>query len=218
MLLLVDLDNTLVDRASAFDSWAIDFVGALGKPNSEADWLIETDRDGYEPRDSLARAIKERFSLDMPVGDLVDRLLNEHVRSMTIGALTTQALARARKYGWKIAIVTNGTTEQRLNRCSKSRRWGLNRMWMLSSYPKLNESRSRIQRFSGLRLVAWVQSSPVVGWSGTIPLRILLAAKQQVWIRAGFRAARSGLAKRPLPHSSRALLPRSSMLLFIWAH
>lgn len=114
MLLLVDLDNTLVDRASAFDSWAIDFVGALGKPNSEADWLIETDRDGYEPRESLARAIKERFSLDMPVGDLVDRLLNEHVRSMTIGALTTQALARARKYGWKIAIVTNGTTAQQM--------------------------------------------------------------------------------------------------------
>jgi HAD superfamily hydrolase (TIGR01549 family) len=112
MLLLVDLDNTLIDRASAFDAWAIDFVRLLGRPNSEAEWLIEADRDGYEPRDSLARAIKGRFGLNMAVEDLVDRLLYEHVRSMTIEALTTQALAKARKYGWKIAIVTNGTTTQ----------------------------------------------------------------------------------------------------------
>lgn len=29
MLLLVDLDNSLVDRASAFNSWSIDFVRLL---------------------------------------------------------------------------------------------------------------------------------------------------------------------------------------------
>lgn len=112
MLLLVDLDNTLVDRASAFDSWATAFVRSIGKPNSDADWLIEADRDGYEPRDSLARAIKGRFGLDMVVGELVDRLLYEHVDSMTIEAVTTQALTSARELGWKIAIVTNGTTSQ----------------------------------------------------------------------------------------------------------
>lgn len=114
MLLLADLDNTLVDRASAFDAWAIDFVRLLGRPDSEAEWLVEADRDGYEPRDSLARAIKGRLRLDLAVEDLVDRLLYEHVRWLTMEALTTQALSRARKYGWKIAIVTNGTTAQQM--------------------------------------------------------------------------------------------------------
>lgn len=119
MLLLVDLDNTLVDRASAFGSWAIDFVRLLGRPGSEAAWLVEADRDGYEPRDSLARAIKGRFGLDMAVADLVDRLLYEHVDSMTIEPGTTQALTNARQLGWKIAIVTNGTTSQQTLKIQK---------------------------------------------------------------------------------------------------
>ncbi|MDQ0279514.1 HAD superfamily hydrolase (TIGR01662 family) [Arthrobacter silviterrae] len=112
MLLLVDLDNTLVDRASAFNSWSVDFVRLLRRPDSEAAWLIESDRDGYEPRDSLARAIKERFRLDTAVEDLVDRLLYEHVDSMTMEDCTKKALKNAKEHGWKIAIVTNGTTTQ----------------------------------------------------------------------------------------------------------
>lgn len=51
MLLLVDLDNTLVDRTSAFACWATNFVRSLGRPDSDAAWLITADRDGYEPRD-----------------------------------------------------------------------------------------------------------------------------------------------------------------------
>lgn len=112
MLLLVDLDNTLVNRASAFNFWSIDFVRLLGRPDSEAAWLIEADRDGYEPRDSLARAIKERFRLNTAVEDLVDRLLYEHVDSMTMEDGTKKALTHAKGHGWKIAIVTNGTTTQ----------------------------------------------------------------------------------------------------------
>lgn len=71
MLLLVDLDNTLVDRASAFSLWATDFVRSLGRSDSEAAWLIAADRDGYEPRESLARAIKQRFETDLGVDALV---------------------------------------------------------------------------------------------------------------------------------------------------
>lgn len=112
MLLLVDLDNTLVDRAAAFNSWSGDFVRLLGRPESEAAWLIEADRDGYEPRESLARAIKQRFRLDTAVEDLVHRLLHEHVASMTTGGGVKQALTNAKAHGWKIAIVTNGTTTQ----------------------------------------------------------------------------------------------------------
>lgn len=119
MLLLVDLDNTLVDRASAFDSWATNFVRSIGEPNSEAAWLIAADRDGYAPRDSLARGIKGHFRLAMGVGDLVDRLLYEHVDSMAMETATTQALTNARELGWKIAIVTNGTTSQQILKIQK---------------------------------------------------------------------------------------------------
>ncbi|WP_425861090.1 HAD family hydrolase [Arthrobacter sp. TWP1-1] len=112
MLLLVDLDNTLIDRAAAFNAWSTDFVHLLGQPVSEAAWLIGADRDGYEARDSLARAVKERYSLDASVEDLVERLLFEHVDSMNIELATMQALTNARADGWRIAVVTNGSTSQ----------------------------------------------------------------------------------------------------------
>ena len=112
MMLLVDLDNTLVDRATAFEHWATGFVRLLGRPDADALWLIAADRDGYEPRDGLARAMKERFELGLGVEGLVDRLPYEHVDSLAMEPGARQALAGAREQGWKIAIVTNGTTSQ----------------------------------------------------------------------------------------------------------
>jgi FMN phosphatase YigB (HAD superfamily) len=112
MLLLVDLDNTLVDRASAFNLWASDFVRSFGRSDSETSWLIAADRDGYEPRESLARAIKERFETGLGVEALVEILLYDHVGLMTMDPVTTVALRNARESGWRIGVVTNGTTAQ----------------------------------------------------------------------------------------------------------
>ncbi|MGB9033265.1 MAG: HAD family hydrolase [Paeniglutamicibacter sp.] len=112
VILLVDLDNTLLDRASAFDLWAAGFVRALGGSGSEAAWIIDADRDGYEPRESLAGAIKERFGLDTAIADIVDELLFGHVDQMNLDTATANALKNAREHGWKIAVVTNGTTAQ----------------------------------------------------------------------------------------------------------
>ena len=103
MLLLVDLDNTLVDRASAFNLWANDFVRSLGGSDSEAAWLVTADRDGYEPRESLARAIKERFDADLSINALVETLLYDHVGLLTMdpsGAATpVRRLATADRPG-----------------------------------------------------------------------------------------------------------------------
>ncbi|BCW51366.1 hypothetical protein StoSoilB13_37080 (plasmid) [Arthrobacter sp. StoSoilB13] len=112
MLLLVDLDNTLVDRTSAFACWATNFVRSLGRPHSDAAWLITADRDGYEPRGSLALAIKQRFRMDRGIEALVDTLLFEHVELMTMDPRTRIALREAREAGWRIGIVTNGATAQ----------------------------------------------------------------------------------------------------------
>lgn len=112
MLLLVDLDNTLVDRDSAFNLWASDFVRSFGRSDSETSWLIAADRDGYEPRESLARAIEERFETGLGVEAIVEKLLYDHVGLMTMDAVTTRALRIARESGWRIGVVTNGTTAQ----------------------------------------------------------------------------------------------------------
>jgi FMN phosphatase YigB (HAD superfamily) len=65
-LLLIDLDNTLVDRAGAFDRWAREFMSARevasagevasarGGGAADAEWLVAADRDGLESRERLA--------------------------------------------------------------------------------------------------------------------------------------------------------------------
>lgn len=112
MLMLVDLDNTLVDRTSAFGCWASNFVRSLGRADSDAAWLIAADLDGYELRESLALAIKDRFCMDHGVEALVDALLFEHVGLMGMDPRTATALGEAREAGWSIGIVTNGSTAQ----------------------------------------------------------------------------------------------------------
>jgi putative hydrolase of the HAD superfamily len=61
-LLLLDLDNTLIDRAAAFRCWAESFAAAVAAPAS-ADWLIMADWDGLEPRERLAAKVRRRFGL-----------------------------------------------------------------------------------------------------------------------------------------------------------
>src|SRR4051795_2196155 len=59
MLLLIDLDNTLVDRRAAYKAWAESRFG-----ESEVLWLVEADRDGYEKREALAAKIVARYGGD----------------------------------------------------------------------------------------------------------------------------------------------------------
>ena len=119
MLLLVDLDNTLVDRATAFSLWAAGFVESLGGSELDVSWLIAADRDGYEPRETLARATKKRFETDLGVGALVETLLYGHVGSITMDTVTADALRNARETGWTIGVVTNGTTAQQTLKIQK---------------------------------------------------------------------------------------------------
>jgi putative hydrolase of the HAD superfamily len=43
-LLLLDLDNTLVDRAAAFRRRAAGFAASVGGAAAGADWLVTADR------------------------------------------------------------------------------------------------------------------------------------------------------------------------------
>jgi FMN phosphatase YigB (HAD superfamily) len=113
-LLLVDLDNTLVDRALAFNQWAAGFVQDLGGSAADVAWLIEADGDGYQPRESLAEAINGRFKTSYAIATMIEQLLYEHVDAMVLDSVTAAALDGARNHGWKIGIVTNGTVGQQM--------------------------------------------------------------------------------------------------------
>jgi putative hydrolase of the HAD superfamily len=73
-LLLLDLDNTLVDRDGAFRAWGARFLAGVGAPPYDLDWLVDADADGLTSRWDLADAIRERYRLRDSVVYLVDVL------------------------------------------------------------------------------------------------------------------------------------------------
>jgi putative hydrolase of the HAD superfamily len=111
-LLLIDLDDSLVDRRAGFGVWAERFC-AEHELGDSTDWLREIDADGYTPREEFFARIVDRFGLEATVDALLARYRDEYPRC--IPAPSTRAfelLARLRSRGWKIGIVTNGVHTQ----------------------------------------------------------------------------------------------------------
>lgn len=116
-LLLVDLDNTLVDRAAAVRRWATSFVEALGGSPDQVDWIVGADGDGLPDRESVARSIAERFGLTYEAQTrLVGTLRAGLVEYMHLDPAVALALRRAREADWTTVAVTNGTVSQQTNK------------------------------------------------------------------------------------------------------
>jgi putative hydrolase of the HAD superfamily len=96
-LLLVDLDNTLIDRSAAFGRWAREFASARGGSTADAHWLVAADREGLEPRERLAAIISERFGLDdRTEAELLVELRGGLIRQVVPDAAVARALRDAR--------------------------------------------------------------------------------------------------------------------------
>ncbi|MFJ8538062.1 HAD family hydrolase [Streptomyces sp. NPDC093591] len=131
-LLLLDLDNTLVDRDAAFRRAAAEFLAEHGLPASDLTWLMAADAGGYTARDELAAAMTDRYGDAVPgtaVRTLLDTGAADRVR---LAHSSGRALVNARMDGWTCVIVTNGRTVQQE---AKIRNTGLDRLvhgWVVS--------------------------------------------------------------------------------------
>lgn len=94
MILLIDLDNTLVDRRLAFGLWAQAFIAEVGGTDADTAWLLAEDRDGYRPREALARAILDRFPMGLGCDELDGRLLHEHVQAIELSSRLPSGVRR----------------------------------------------------------------------------------------------------------------------------
>jgi putative hydrolase of the HAD superfamily len=116
-LLMLDLDNTLVDRDAAFRQAGKALLTEHGVPDAEVDWprevdwLMEIDRSGYAPRRDVATALLQRHpGLDpAAVRHLVDMGAAEGVR---LTDPVRASLRRAAALGWTLVVVTNGAVRQ----------------------------------------------------------------------------------------------------------
>jgi putative hydrolase of the HAD superfamily len=112
-LLLLDLDNTLIDREAAYRRWAATYAARLGRPPTEADWLVAMDRDGYEKRERLAELICLRYGLGSDrQADVVDELRRGLIEHLEPDAAVPAAIDQARAAGWIPVVVTHGNVAQ----------------------------------------------------------------------------------------------------------
>ena len=109
--MMLDLDNTLIDRDQAFRRWAEDFVAMHGGETAKVDWVVEADRDGYEVRERLAALLGERFGV-ADTAALTDDLRRGMVDRIELDPAVPDALHRARGAGWTLIVVTNGAVGQ----------------------------------------------------------------------------------------------------------
>ncbi|GAA1491539.1 HAD family hydrolase [Brachybacterium sacelli] len=112
MLLLLDLDNTLVDRDRAFSRWAEPFVAQHRGDRTDLEWLLETDAHGYTHRAVLADGLIDRLGLATTRDDLVQTLLLDHVPFVRCYDGVMDRLRDLRSAGHTLVILTNGTVEQ----------------------------------------------------------------------------------------------------------
>jgi HAD superfamily hydrolase (TIGR01662 family) len=107
-LILCDLDDTILRRHDEFVQWAEAYVRDYALPKTEIDWFVEVDQDGYRPRQEFFTMVADRHDLVQTPEQVAQRYLTGFPRSFRCPPDAVEALTRARRRGFKVAIVTNG--------------------------------------------------------------------------------------------------------------
>ncbi len=158
-LLLLDLDDSLIERTAAFARWARAFAASTASPDLTAAWLIEADRDGGEHRPRLAAMICDRLGLGAGQrDDVLAQIRQGLLDNLELDPAVPRALDRARAAGWIPYVITNGTARQQE---AKLRRTGLDEHvagWVISEAAGFRKPDPRI-----FRLAARNAGQPLTG-------------------------------------------------------
>ncbi|MFI0795136.1 HAD family hydrolase [Micromonospora rubida] len=162
-LLLLDLDNTLLDRAGPFRAWGERFLDGVGAPATDIDWLLSVDADGLTDRWDVADAIRDRYGLLIPSIDLVEELHDGVLASSRLDPLVACALRIADGVGWMPVVVSNGAVRQQ---DAMIRRTGLDRYvadWVISEEVGVSKPNPRIFALAAQRVRMPLSGAWVVG-------------------------------------------------------
>ena len=109
-LLLLDLDNTLADRAAAFEYWLDRALAAWAPDDVTARaFLVEADEDGLRPRLEFFSMMRDRLALPASAIELLGEYRRVTLEGFPpIEPAVRRRLASMRAHGWKLAVVTNG--------------------------------------------------------------------------------------------------------------
>jgi putative hydrolase of the HAD superfamily len=187
-LLLLDLDNTLLDRAAAFRAAAREFLRQVDAPASDEDWLLTADEEGRAPRREIAEAIKSRYGLTLPAEDLAEALRDAVVRHSRLDPLVACAIEIAGNAGWVPVIVSNGAERQQE---AKIRSSGLDQYvadWVISEEAGVSKPDPRIFAIAAERVRLNLRGAWMIGDSPEADIGGANAAGlRSVWLHRGRR-------------------------------
>ena len=112
-LAIFDLDNTLVDRASAFARWADGFVARYSLGPESSTWLIDADADGLADRRRMFEQALLHFGLDRSADQLLAAYAEDYASQFAPDPVVLDALGLLKGAGWRVAVATNGPSTQR---------------------------------------------------------------------------------------------------------
>ncbi|GAA3808149.1 HAD family hydrolase [Streptomyces phyllanthi] len=185
-LLMLDLDNTLVDRDTAFRDAATDFLAEHALPQNDLAWLMSLDASGYTPRQEVARALADRYGTALP--DSAVRALLDHGAAdrVVLADAVRDALGRAINGGWICAIVTNGRVAQQE---AKIRNTGLDEIahgWVVSEAVGHTKPAPEMFRAAATAVGASLHGAWMIGDSAHADIRGAVdIGVQSVWVSGG---------------------------------
>jgi putative hydrolase of the HAD superfamily len=194
-LLMLDLDNTLLDRDAAFRDAVTAFLTEHRLPDTDLTWVMALDASGYTARHDVAAAMTDRYRDTVPttaIHALLDRGAADRV---VLADLSREALDKAQADGWTCVIVTNGRTAQQE---AKIRRTGLDQLvqgWAISEAVGRKKPEPEIFHAAadavGVPLIgAWViGDSPHADIAGAnaLGLRNVWVSNGQLWAQDSYQ-------------------------------
>jgi len=111
-LALFDLDGTLTDRDTIFDTWATDFAVLHGLTAEATGLLVELDADGYGDKRAMFATVAARFGLDLDIDATIAAFYADLAARHRVTPWVRESLRVLRGAGWRAGIITNGTSAQ----------------------------------------------------------------------------------------------------------
>lgn len=109
LLVLFDLDNTLVDRRETLPDWAADFTARHGLGDEEQAYVLGMVAERAYP---LAfDAIRTRYRLPMSTAELWRTYCTDIAALVSCPAEVLDGLDELRAAGWQVGVATNGAAD-----------------------------------------------------------------------------------------------------------
>lgn len=112
VLILCDLDGTLVSGVDAISRWAANLAQEHRQDEDFAEWVLNEYASGAWERKELFASVRDRLAIATPLDELSGAFFEGVLDSFRCTTETTAALRALRAAGHAIAIVSNGEPTQ----------------------------------------------------------------------------------------------------------